>query len=764
MKIIKKVFACLLSVLFILSLVSINTQNVKAAVEHCTIEFTQGSSDGFTIKCPEGELTVDTSTWFQLSFSTDNSDYYVDFIPTISYSDGNIVLFAADGWSQYSDSYVPADSYKLRLHVNRDPYGKELNNGAVINYPGFNQQYPRSVSISLNQNNDLVVSCDRAVDGKDACSAYLKKLYDTQNYGTFNNGRTNSNIYGDKIAGNPPLMVPVQSPVPDINSEQYYLFEFVGDNLVVTNRKLGLYTSADTATYTNVKLHVVGYRDYYLSDNLAIEIKKLDVDESLAVDITWDSNQNNFVIRSSSQEYLSSLSGCTIKQLSSEKSVGFNVNPTPILDDKGYYVVLNSHGQLGELDSGEIDVNIKLTSNSYNDYAIDTKFTNPYQNQTIGPVDIKPVASGFRIKSSNTAFIDMINSKDERFMLNISSNIGRPTDNYRITLDKFEVSKINDNEIIILASQEELEALENSGAEPTEEKIVLDKEDGYVFQIYHPFFAANSSNIRYNLKSILLGSKISQLNNQSSNNSQPINANDLKYLEDLLIQLQNIKVVNNLNNSGSAVTNVNGILAGTLVQNYEEGNGDSYLNQTRIEVTVNTTIEDIPEDKAAKIAEEVDGEAVGTAFDVNVSKTYNDHSNDGSVTENVSELAYEAIIEFEIAENIELADDEELVVVREHTNDDGSVYDTLDVTVNEDGVASVASDKFSKFVLAKVKKRVNTPSGNPVTNNSTNTYDDGGPFTTDACGSIYDRWGNKVYSAPACILSDGYVVPNTGVK
>ena len=345
-------------------------------------------------------------------------------------------------------------------------------------------------------------------------------------------------------------------------------------------------------------------------------------------------------------------------------------------------------------------------------------------------------------------------------MLNISSNTGRPTDNYRITLDKFEVSKINDNEIIILASQEELEALENSGAGPhTEDKIVLDKDEGYVFQIYHPFFAANSSDTRYNLKSILLGSKISQFNNQV------LDVNDLKTLEDMILSQDYINVENKLTNSGSAVTNVNGILAGTLVQNYEEGNGDSYLNQTDIRVTVDTTIKDISEDNAAKIAEKVDGEAVGTAFDVNVSKTYNDHSNDGSVTENVSELAYEAIIEFEITEDIELADDEELVVVREHTNDDGSkAYDTLDVTVNEDGEASVASDKFSKFVLAKVKKRVNTPSGNPVTNNSTNTYDDGGPFTTDACGNIYDRWGNKVYSAPACILSDGYVVPNTGVK
>ena len=762
MKIIKKVFACLLSVLFILSLVSINTQNVKAAVDHCTIEFA-GKSDEFTIKCPESSFAVNDSTWFELGFSNNASDFFVRFFPTMSSEDGNIVLFVRDGWSQYQ-GYIPEGTYKLKLKVSDGITSQEikLNNDDDITISGFNQPYPRSVSISLNQNNDLVVSCDRAEDGEYACSAYLNKLYDTQNYGTHNNGRTNSNIFGNKSAGNPPLMVPVQSPVPDKNSEQYYLFEFDdNNNLVVTNRKLGLYTTADTATYNNVILHVVGYNDYR-QEELAIVIKKLDVDESLAMDITWDSNQNNFVIRSSSQEYLNSLRDCTIKQLSSENSVGFIVIPTVLHDDKGYYVVLNSYGQLGRLDSGEIDVNIKLTSNSYNDYAIDTKFTNPYQ--TIGPVDIKPVASGFRIKSSNTAFIDMINSKDERFMLNISSNTGRPTDNYRITLDKFEVSKINDNEIIILASQEELEALENSGAQPTEEKIVLDKEDGYVFQIYHPFFAANSSDIRYNLKSILLGSKISQLNNQSSNNSQPINANDLKYLEDLLIQLQNIKVVNNLNNSGSAVTNVNGILAGTLVQNYEEGNGDSYLNQTDIRVTVDTTIKDISEDNAAKIAEKVDGEAVGTAFNVNVSKEiYDDGSRNGA--ENVSELAYEAIIEFKITEDIELADDEELVVVREHTNDDRSVvYDTLDVTVDEDGVASVASDKFSKFVLAKVKKRVNTPSGNPVTNNSTNTYDDGGPFTTDACGNIYDRWGNKVYSAPACILSDGYVVPNTGVK
>ncbi len=44
------------------------------------------------------------------------------------------------------------------------------------------------------------------------------------------------------------------------------------------------------------------------------------------------------------------------------------------------------------------------------------------------------------------------------------------------------------------------------------------------------------------------------------------------------------------------------------------------------------------------------------------------------------------------------------------------------------------------------------------------TWDDGGPFTKDVCGNVFDRWGNKIYSAPACEVSGGYQVPNTGVR
>lgn len=51
-----------------------------------------------------------------------------------------------------------------------------------------------------------------------------------------------------------------------------------------------------------------------------------------------------------------------------------------------------------------------------------------------------------------------------------------------------------------------------------------------------------------------------------------------------------------------------------------------------------------------------------------------------------------------------------------------------------------------------------------VANNTPSTWDDGGPFTTDKCGNIFDRWGNEIYNAPSCKVSSGYKVPNTGVK
>ena len=42
-------------------------------------------------------------------------------------------------------------------------------------------------------------------------------------------------------------------------------------------------------------------------------------------------------------------------------------------------------------------------------------------------------------------------------------------------------------------------------------------------------------------------------------------------------------------------------------------------------------------------------------------------------------------------------------------------------------------------------------------------WDDGGPFTTDTCGNVFDRWGNKIYEATSCNVG-GYNLVRTSVE
>ncbi len=59
------------------------------------------------------------------------------------------------------------------------------------------------------------------------------------------------------------------------------------------------------------------------------------------------------------------------------------------------------------------------------------------------------------------------------------------------------------------------------------------------------------------------------------------------------------------------------------------------------------------------------------------------------------------------------------------------------------------------------------PTATPETKKSTSTptsgWDDGGPFTTDKCGNVYDRWGNKIYEAKGCNVG-GYNLVQTDAK
>ena len=56
---------------------------------------------------------------------------------------------------------------------------------------------------------------------------------------------------------------------------------------------------------------------------------------------------------------------------------------------------------------------------------------------------------------------------------------------------------------------------------------------------------------------------------------------------------------------------------------------------------------------------------------------------------------------------------------------------------------------------------VNKSSDNSSTK-QTNGWDDGGPFTTDKCGNVFDRWNNKIYEANGC-NAGGYNLVRTSV-
>ncbi len=63
----------------------------------------------------------------------------------------------------------------------------------------------------------------------------------------------------------------------------------------------------------------------------------------------------------------------------------------------------------------------------------------------------------------------------------------------------------------------------------------------------------------------------------------------------------------------------------------------------------------------------------------------------------------------------------------------------------------------------KIDRSVQPTNNSSSTTKKTSGWDDGGPFTTDKCGNVYDRWGNKIYEAKACNVG-GYNLVGTSTK
>ena len=78
---------------------------------------------------------------------------------------------------------------------------------------------------------------------------------------------------------------------------------------------------------------------------------------------------------------------------------------------------------------------------------------------------------------------------------------------------------------------------------------------------------------------------------------------------------------------------------------------------------------------------------------------------------------------------------------------------------------SFKTDRFSIYALVTFKEvtPTPTPTASSTTKKSSGGWDDGGPFTTDNCGNVFDRWGNKIYEAKGCNVG-GYNLVRTSVE
>lgn len=131
----------------------------------------------------------------------------------------------------------------------------------------------------------------------------------------------------------------------------------------------------------------------------------------------------------------------------------------------------------------------------------------------------------------------------------------------------------------------------------------------------------------------------------------------------------------------------------------------------------------------------------------------------GELTPNkITELTKEAVITLYLDDaTLAKIKDNDFKLLRVHNGD----AEILDAELNGNTLTFKTS-KFSTYSIAIIKNKV-TPTEATTETKQNSGWDDGGPFTTDNCGNVFDRWGNKIYEANGC-STGGYNLVRTGVE
>ena len=131
----------------------------------------------------------------------------------------------------------------------------------------------------------------------------------------------------------------------------------------------------------------------------------------------------------------------------------------------------------------------------------------------------------------------------------------------------------------------------------------------------------------------------------------------------------------------------------------------------------------------------------------------------GELTPNkITELTEEAVITLYLDDStLAKIKGNDFKLLRVHNGD----AEILDAELNGNALTFKTS-KFSTYSIAIIKNGV-TPTEATTEIKQNSGWDDGGPFTTDNCGNVFDRWGNKIYEANGC-STGGYNLVRTGVE
>ena len=94
------------------------------------------------------------------------------------------------------------------------------------------------------------------------------------------------------------------------------------------------------------------------------------------------------------------------------------------------------------------------------------------------------------------------------------------------------------------------------------------------------------------------------------------------------------------------------------------------------------------------------------------------------------------------------------------TNAGSNTYKATFTPIDTDNYNVLNDIDVTVIVEAALVKPENNTS--TISTNNSNRWDDGGPFTTDKCGNVFDRWNNKIYEANGCNVG-GYNLVRTSV-